>query len=254
MLKLIKYEFIKNRVILLISLGFITLAELFLIVGVKLENETLALSSVVMFLIFSMLLFFLPLVIGILTYTKELSTKEGFLVYMTPNSTYKIIGAKFIFTLLLFIGYGGIFAGYVSADLAYASSKGCDLKEMLDSFGMLFEVFGLDFSEFVSGIVILISGVLLTFLMYAAIYYLVYTLTATFLQNNKGRMAISTVLFIVGLVLITKVKNAIPGISYFVEKGDVIAAEVIPAGILALGVIIVSWISCSFMLQKKINL
>lgn len=254
MSKLIKYEFIKNRVALLISLGFITFAEILFITGCVFENTVLAASSLVMFIIFGMLLFFTPLVIGITTYTKELSSKAGFLVYMTPNSTYRIVGSKFLFSLLLFIAYSGVFTGYVAIDVAYATSEGLNLYELFEGFESLFAIFGLNFGEILTSTIILIVGVLLTFLMYAAIYYLVYTLTATFLQNNKGRNIISTILFIVCIVILTKIKGMLPDMTFLAENGSAILAGVLPTIIMAIVVIAISWVSCGYMLEKKINL
>ncbi len=103
MLKLIKYEFIKKSKLLLILLISAILANLALGLAFK-ETGIIVFLTLTPIIIIVLYLYEL-----IKTYSDDLNKKTGYMLFMTPNSGYKIIGSKLIFIvtegLILFVSY-----------------------------------------------------------------------------------------------------------------------------------------------------
>ena len=92
--KLLKYELRKTWMIKLIALGLTAVAEIVFLLGLGMKNEKmLAISTVCLV----MLTFGSIMVIGLyslIVLHRDLNTKQSYMLFMTPNSSYKILGAK----------------------------------------------------------------------------------------------------------------------------------------------------------------
>ena len=94
MMKLMKYEIRKTMMVKWIILGIAALLEVAFLIGLWADkNEMLAVSVVLLVL----LAFGSILVIGlgsILTLHRDMNTRQSYMLFMTPNSSYRILGAK----------------------------------------------------------------------------------------------------------------------------------------------------------------
>lgn len=94
MLKLMKYELRKTRFAKLILLGITIVAEIIFLIGLYGRHEdTLAAGTFMLFL----LAFGGLMLIGIgsvVVLHRDMNTKQGYMLFMTPNSCYRILGAK----------------------------------------------------------------------------------------------------------------------------------------------------------------
>ena len=112
MLKLIKYEFRKALTAMLILLGGTLAAEVYFLYGMNVMEEKpehLAISMIVLMLL-SLAVYIFVLVRGVASYSGELKNRSSYLIFMTPNSTRKIMASKFLFTLILCVLFGGLYA------------------------------------------------------------------------------------------------------------------------------------------------
>ena len=94
MLKLIKYELRKTWITKAILLAITAIAEVLYLIGLYGERDALTSTGV---LLLAFLAFGGVLVIGlesILTLHRDMNTRQGYMLFMTPNSCYKILGAK----------------------------------------------------------------------------------------------------------------------------------------------------------------
>ncbi len=94
MLKLMKYEFRKTWITKLILLGVTAVAEIAFLIGLYMEKET-TLGLSVMLLV--LLAFGGILMIGlysVMTLHRDMNTKQSYMLFMTPSSSYSILGAK----------------------------------------------------------------------------------------------------------------------------------------------------------------
>ena len=108
MLKLMKYELRKTWLTKLILLGVTAVAEVIWLIGLNSHQEnTLAVGTLLLFL----LAFGGLLIIGIesvVVLHRDMNTKQGYMLFMTPNSCYRILGAK-VLECSISILLGGVF-------------------------------------------------------------------------------------------------------------------------------------------------
>ena len=117
MKNLIKYEFRKTRTMKLIILGIAAFAELLFLVSLYTNRERWNSFSIVLL---TMLAFGGVMLIGIqsvLTMHRDMNTREGYMLYMTPNSCYKILGSKVLENGLSIFAAGAFFFALGSLDV-----------------------------------------------------------------------------------------------------------------------------------------
>lgn len=195
MLKLIKYEFRKNRTSLLIMLcicaALLALAPL----GKALNKTSLMVISVTTLSFYAFAAFIYVLLCGIRAYSGELKSKTGYLLLMTPHSTVSIVFSKLLFTLFFAVVLGAAagLATVLSANILLRAVP--DAKMMIDFSDMLLTSGGVNTFALLS--TVLMTGInILSFIVVAvAAAYLAITLSATVMQQKKGRGLISFLLF-----------------------------------------------------------
>ncbi|WP_105615111.1 hypothetical protein [Vallitalea okinawensis] len=100
MIQLIKYEIIKKYKSLLILLsvfGLMSLYTLYLFVDGEVEGALIGFS---IYLLLGGVLVIYLLVNNILLFSSDLRRKTGYMVFLTPNNGYKILGSKVLATVI----------------------------------------------------------------------------------------------------------------------------------------------------------
>lgn len=251
--KLLKYEFIKNRVILLVCLGAYLLDSLILVLGGLYENEALIGTSIVLSFFVVCGTFLSPIIIGITNYVRELSGKVGYLIFMTPNSTYTIVGAKFIFTLLVELFFSVATVLFYFVDYSVIDFLNKDMENTLSFVRDIMGIFGFDTRAIIAKILIFVGSTLIYLLVFSALFYAVYTLTFfTVICKNSSKFWIAFLLYIVLLVVYVRVGLIIPE-----GHGDTFLQNLLaewPFYLYNIAICTASYFSCAFMLDKKLNL
>ena len=110
--KLLKYELRKTWMLKLIVLGMTAAAEILFLVGLWTQQER-ALGLGVLLL--SLLAMGSIMVIGLYSLVvlhRDMNTKQSYMLFMTPNSSYKILGAKVLENgLSMLLAGAAFFAG-----------------------------------------------------------------------------------------------------------------------------------------------
>ncbi len=200
MLKLIKYEFIKAKTLLIVSAVALGVIEVLFLLGFFLENGTLFGWGVGLF--FAMMFFGLVaiLIFAIKIFVSELKNKSGYMLFMLPKNGYQIVGSKILTSLIvLIIG----FIVYVSLGIfnlnLVLERGGSDILYFIEN---LISV--LDWSV----LLFVFEYILEWFVMILTIYFAV-TLTYTFLSNVKAKGFIA---FLVYMALNTLLSTAITAV------------------------------------------
>ncbi|QSX05524.1 hypothetical protein JYG23_12710 [Sedimentibacter sp. zth1] len=202
MIKLIKYEFIKKSKLFLI-----------LLVSSILANVALGLiydmSGIAIFLGLS------PIILGILyiyelikTYSDALNKNTGYMTFMTPNSGYKIIGSKLLFTLLVglifFIGYI-MFVGVNGLIIVIRNFPLGQLKEgfttlLIELNEVAKQLLNMNIGDVLLFVLmILVSSIVFTLTVYSSI-----TIRKSLFSNTKYGGVLSFIIFIVLNLIIGK--------------------------------------------------
>ncbi len=130
MIKLIGYEFRKAWHSKIILLGIAGTLELVFLVGLLLREEVMialtalalaqcAMAGMVMIGIVSMVLLH-----------RDMNTRQGYMLFMTPNSSWRILGAKVIENGLSELVAGGFFAALGALDITLLFARYGQLEEL----------------------------------------------------------------------------------------------------------------------------
>ena len=201
MLKLMKYEFRKLRTTLAILLGTLAVLEIAFVLGVHLEKDNWVAVSLVLLSILVFATYGYVLVAGVVSYSRELSDRTGYLVFMTPTRPIGIVLSKLLFTLLAGTAITALFALAAYLDYAYMMRSFHLDKSLLDQINMSLKFMLGDLSvslnTLAQAVVFTVLTVLIGVMLAMCTAYLAITVSATALQNRKGflRALLSALLF-----------------------------------------------------------
>lgn len=110
MLKLIKYELLRKMNLLIVSLIVIVALELVSIYTIYRGGASLILTTFIMFLIgFGGLI--VIFVDSVKMYSSDLYKKPGYMLFLTPNNSFKIIGSKLFVSIIEGLFAAAIYIG-----------------------------------------------------------------------------------------------------------------------------------------------
>ena len=93
---LIKYEFRKTMALKGIILVITAIFEAMFLIGIGADDEDMIGLSVGLLTLATFFGVLIIGVFGIYTLSKDLNTKRSYMLFMTPHSSYSILGAKLI--------------------------------------------------------------------------------------------------------------------------------------------------------------
>lgn len=130
MLKLMKYEFRKTWITKLILLGVTAVAEIAFLIGLYVERET-TLGLSVMLLVFLALGGILMIgLYSVMTLHRDMNTKQSYMLFMTPNSSYSILGAKVLECGLSILIGGAFYFALGTLDITLLFAKSGELNRL----------------------------------------------------------------------------------------------------------------------------
>ncbi|MBQ6256163.1 MAG: hypothetical protein IJJ60_06195 [Clostridia bacterium] len=130
MFKLMKYEFRKTWITKLILLGVTAALEIMFLIALYGEFEDTLILSVGLLTAVAMLG---VLVIGlesVLTLHRDMNTKQSYMLFMTPNSSNKILGAKVLECSLSILITGAFFFALGALDITLLFAKSGQLNQL----------------------------------------------------------------------------------------------------------------------------
>lgn len=246
MLKLMKYELRKqwfSKLFILIVVGIIEIGFLFGIAKDDSNSAGVAMGLMV-FVAFVAIMF--VSFECIMTYSKDLKTKQSYMLFLTPNSTYKIVGAKVV-TSVAQIGITAAFMiAVVSMNIFIVMLRYQNIEEMMKMLQeMIKEVMGWDVDYGL--ILIALVAFLLEWISKVIMGILAITLSATFLSNTKGKGIVSLILFFVLNYVVSKVGHLI------MPNSMVLFDQLMIDAIFMGFVIAIFYFATAWMLDKKVS-
>ena len=140
MLKLMKYELRKTAFSKLVLLVITAVAEIAFLIGVFWKKDNI-LAMGIIFLV--MCTIFGVIYIGIESVNvlhRDLNTKQSYMLFLTPKSSYQILGAKILENGISIIMAGAFFASLAAIDVTVATLYIGGLKEMINLVSSFMEV------------------------------------------------------------------------------------------------------------------
>ena len=206
MLRLMKYEFRKMRGTLLIMFLILIATQLGFVIGHFTEKD--GLSAVCLFLVTILVsvVYAYVLISGIVSYSRELRDRTGYLIFMAPVRPISIVVSKLLFTVLAAVAAAVLFGGCAVLDYMYVFDlmglTRTEWAELSISFRVMFADAGITLTQVVLTGIYLILSVLIEMITTLSTAYLAMTVSATVMHSRRGfwRGFVSFGLF-VGLTL-----------------------------------------------------
>lgn len=257
MLKMMKYEFRRGVFPLMVVIIAITAVELLFLSGIAMSKDVMVALGMGGLVIGTWLSYMFVLVYGIISYSRDLKNKSGYLVFMAPVSSFQIIGAKLLSVLLT----GILLVAYIVVLFVVDYTIFCEKYEIVTSIkevvnSMLGATMGVSLANILFALAVLFLVILLQFYTAMSLAYFAVTLASTVLQNKKIKGVVSFVLFAVFYGLVNYAAMKLPTI------GKGLAAETfldamyaaIPQLCLYGVCLIVGYIASALLLEKKVSL
>ena len=209
MLKLMKYEFRKTMFSKLIVLAAVAVIEGVFLYGYLGDHaQQAAIGSIALFLasIFGILYFGIE---SIITLHKDLNTKQSYMLFLTPKTSYQILGAKLIENAITIIAAGLIFAGIFYLDITMMTGKNQDVGQVLE---LLNEVLRTSMGATINFGVIASMGVtmLASWLLFIVTGDLAVILVATVLAGRKFSGLVAVIVFFVLNYIFERILGLLP--------------------------------------------
>lgn len=250
MLKMIKYEYRRIIGFLGIVFGSLVVLEILFLLGSALDMNGISAFSFAVLTLEISLGYIVILSAGIKTYSDDLKKKEGYLVFMTPISSYGILAAKMISTFLAGVSFVVISVIFEMINFDIIGAE-FNIKEFMNFVAFAFKDAGIDYrlAIFIAFLLFLIA-----FYMIITMAYFAISISATILQNKKGKGIISVVIFVVFYIIITIVADAVKPDVVTINNFSDAMLSVLPQYIVYLTVAVLSYFGAAYLLDKKISL
>lgn len=258
MLKLIKYEFRKNLGLLIAMLCSIGALEAYFLISLSLEEETHLIISGWLLMMASGLAALLVFILAISSYSRELSQKSSYLIFMTPHSTLAIVASKMLYTVVLGVGLTFFLGALVALDMPLLMGYLDEWQGFLELMDELLHTQNLSIAG------ILFTGLFFMLLIFCQVLaqvglaYLAITLSSTLLQNRKGKAFVSVLFFLVLAWAVSKLSNLWSDDMYLANMQlDTLSDAVracLPWLLQAVAVLLVSLFGSAWLLERYVSL
>ena len=258
MLKLVKYEFRKSLTALMTLLGLTAGLEAYFLAALFLDKENHLFIAMLLMMLCAYAVAVYVFVRGVTSYSGELKSRSAYLIFMTPNSTLKIMGSKFLYTFVNGLLFAALYGGLGLLDMNLFLRR-----------YHRYEAFWGAARNFLTAYGVHVDQIALGLLAVIALAYLAITLSHTLLRDRKGRGLVALLIFFLLNWLVNWFSGLFPSaldllVVYDGDMaqvtGQVIATSrevllsMLPAALISLGVIVLSWLGCAWMLERKVSL
>ena len=245
MLRLLKYELRKTLMSKLILLGVTLAAQAVFLTGLwGKKDNTLAIGAVLLFFI-AITGIALMGILSVVTLHKDMNTKQSYMLFMTPNSCYRILGAKVIECGLSLLIAGAFFFALGCLDFSLLLGEGT-VRQIWDMLTELLRTINQQIAVDAPHISALIFGMLASWLCTITTAYLADVVSSALLNGKKWNWLVTCVLFIVLNYGISQILKLVPA-----------SIGVIPAllwqGAIALGMACIMYVITARLMEKYLS-
>lgn len=280
MLKLVKYEFRKAQSAFLALLGLTAALEIYYLLSLRLEEESHMVISMMLLMLCSFAVAIFVFVRGVTSYSGELKNRSSYLIFLTPNSTLKIVASKFLYTFVNGLLFALLFAVLAGVDFLLAMQHFNEYESFLHGLKTMLNLYGVYVDQILYGVLFVLAYAFLSILSTIAVAYFSITIGHTLFRDKKWRWLPSLVLFAAltwginylcsrfpsafdQLVMIDAQLQSVAPEAAGMQAGmqvaadtlhDVIIPSLLPTAGVSLGVILASMFGCAALLEKKVSL
>ena len=211
MLKLMKYEFRKTAFLKFVLLLLTAVAEVVYLVGVFAKKDGLLALGIFFLVLCTIIGIFWVGIWSVIVLHRDLNTKQSYMLFLTPKSSYEILGAKILENGISIVIAGAFFAALAVLDMTVATIYIGGWKELYDLVNSFLEVtWSLTFTP--ANIAFSFFGLLASWIVYIVNADLAVILSSTILTGKKGNAVVSFIIFMILSVLLGMVMDRIPSL------------------------------------------
>ena len=207
MKNLMKYELRKTLFTKEILLGVTAAAEIAFLLGLYLEKRNLlgiAVFLLTCLAIGGVMVFGLQ---SVLTLHRDMNTKQSYMLFMTPNSSFKILGAKVLENGLSILLTGACFFALGALDVTLLFAKEGTLQELWDAIERLLHSINENIEITGAGMACFTLSLLASWICIVTTAYLAVVISSALLNGKRFNGLLSFVLFLALTILITWVQQ-----------------------------------------------
>nr|AHF24756.1 conserved hypothetical protein [uncultured bacterium Contig12] len=195
MLRLLKYELRKTLMSKLILLGVTLIAQVVFLAGLwGKKDETLAIGAVLLFFI-AITGIALMGILSVATLHRDMNSKQGYMLFMTPNSCYKILGAKVLECSISILLAGAFFFSLGWLDFSLLLGEGTN-KQIWDMFNEMIQAINREIVLDAAHISALVFSLLAAWLCTITTAYLSDVVSSSLLNGKKANWLVTCILFV----------------------------------------------------------
>ena len=209
MSKLLKYEFRKTWALKLIILGITAVAELAFLIALFLDQKNHGFIGLT-----CLLLFFIAMggtmligVQSVLTLHRDMNTKQGYMLYMTPRNSFQILGAKLLENGLSLALAGGFFFLLGLLDVTLLFSRLGTLEELWQFFQDFVRMINDQIQLNARSILCLVVEMLASWLATVSIAFLADIVSSALLNGKRMNGFLAFLFFILLTILLGWIQN-----------------------------------------------
>ncbi|GAA4652947.1 hypothetical protein GCM10023142_00850 [Anaerocolumna aminovalerica] len=252
MLKLMKYEFRKQAFSKMVILLLVGLIQLFFFFGIVTDNNNVIGTSMGILAVFTFGALFFMAFEAIITFSNDLKQKCSYMLFLTPHTSYSIVGAKVLAAAIQIILAGIAFFLVYFLDIAVLVGKFNQLellKEMINQF--LQEVFSLNIQ--LQDIIGVVAVIITAWISVITVAFFSITLSTTFLANFKLKGLVSFLIFIAINYVFGEIVNMGLGRVYDINNLSNLSMYYMLESLYMLCFTIITYVGTSWMLEKKVS-
>ncbi|MCR4621662.1 MAG: hypothetical protein K5663_06225 [Clostridiales bacterium] len=267
MKNLFKYEFRKTLFTKFVILGITLLAQLVYLFGIWQDKDgTVATGCVLLFLAAVGGIMFIGLQ-SVLTLHRDMNTKQSYMLFMTPNSCYKILGAKALENLLSMLIGGAFFFGLGVLDISVLLRHYNQIDSIMDAMRDILKMFGIGFNLDAGYMASVCFGLLSSWFAAITAAFLADVISSSLLNGKKFNLLISFIIFVALSYLMSKVSGAVAGdvtykttqmvqvmgVSGEAEVSDVAPWYFVKSGLVSLAFAGLFYVATAELMQRKLS-
>ena len=209
MIRLLKYELRKTLFSKLVLLGITVIAQAVFLAGLWGDKEnTLAIGAVLLFFI-AIIGIALMGILSLTTLHKDMNTRQGYMLFMTPNSSYRILGAKVLECGLSLLIAGAFFFALGVLDFSLLLGKGAN-QQIWDTINQLIRSINDQIQLDAPHLSALVFSMIACWLCTVTTAYLSDVVCTSLLYGKKGNLLITFLLFLALNYGISKLLTLVP--------------------------------------------
>ena len=203
MLRLLKYEMRKTLFPKLVLIALLAIIEGIFLYGYKADKQDTAALGMGLFIFVLSCGFLMIGILSLVTLHKDMNTRQGYMLFMTPNSTYRILGAKVAECGLTLLAFGGI-------GLAVCALNFSLFEQEIKLLAMILENFSPNLIPTFPNLAALLFYILCNILCTVTTAYLADVISSALLNGKKGNLIITFIFFIMLNYVIQKILGLVP--------------------------------------------